>query len=357
MSILKRFRLTTISSKLKMVKYIKKYSDSKLGENMNTKKVIILSFLLVALLTVSSTSVKTSAELSSVSSDVTTLDSPKFSGKSAVGLSYDSTSSVGDSENFKYDLEEGREYNVFVYGPFMGTNTDYDLELYEPGEGDPLIKTTKAAGKLELINFKAAETGDYEVKVRNDKDDSGGEEISYVFLAEVIRPGSSAEVLIEHRETINTYYAFWFDASGYTGEEVSLKLVTPEEVDMYQMRLYPFIDEEEGEENIYDIIESSSEYALLTEDAGQAGEDLEISFTPDDYETTDNVYIISLIGEKGDGDCTFRISVESEEQGNETTTEEPTVQPLCLGTLTVSAFTVITLIAVGIKGRKHREET
>ena len=127
---------------------------------------------------------------------------------------------------------------------------------------------------------------------------------------------------------------------------------------MYQMRVYPFVDEEDApEESFYDVIESSSEKALITEDAGQAGEDLEITFTPGDYETTDDIFIISLIGEKGDGDCIFSISTDSEQQGNDTTTEEPTVQPLCLGTLTVSAFTVIALIAVGIKRRKHREET
>jgi hypothetical protein len=125
------------------------------------------------------------------------------------------------------------------------------------------------------------------------------------------------------------------------------------------MRVYPFIDEEESsEENIFDILESTSDHALLTDDAGQAGEDLEISFTPgDDISSPDDVYIISLIGEKGEGECTFKISTESEDGGTETTTtEEPTVQPLCMGTLTVSAFSVISLIAVGLKRRKYSKE-
>lgn len=322
---------------------------------MNTKKVLLFAFVLIALLTISSPSLKASAEVHSLSNGITTMDSPKFSGRSAVGLPYDATSSVGGSETFKYALEDDRKYTAFVYGPFIGTDTDYDLELYEPDESEASIKTTKAAGKLEQITFDADKDGEYKLKVINDKYDSGGDEDAYIFLAEVAKPGNSYEVLIEHRERLHTYYAFWFDASSYTGNTISLELKTPEDVDMYQMRLYPFV-EESGGENIYDILEATSDHTLLTADASQAGEDLEISFTPSAYSSPEDVYIISLIGEKGDGDCTFSISTESEQQTNETTTEEPTVQPLCLGTLTVSAFTVIALIAVGIKGRKYKKE-
>jgi hypothetical protein len=231
--------------------------------------------------------------------------------------------------------------------------------LYEPGDSDPKVVTTKAAGKLEQIKFEANEDGEYTVKVINDKDDSGGAEDAWVFLAEVAESGNSYKVLIEQRETIHTYYAFWYDASGESGDDVTLKLNAHKDVDMYQMRVYPFIDEEESsEENIFDILESTSDHALLTDDAGQAGEDLEISFTPgDDISSPDDVYIISLIGEKGEGECTFKISTESEDGGTETTTtEEPTVQPLCMGTLTVSAFSVLSLIAVGLKRRKYSKE-
>jgi len=284
------------------------------------------------------------------------MDSPRFSGKCAVGLPYDATSDIGHSKTFDYDLEKGREYVVFVYGPFMGTDTDYDLEVYEPDENEALIVSTRAAGILEKLTFKANKDGEYEIKVRNDKDDSGGDEDANIFLAESIKLGDSADVLIEHRETIHTYYAFWFDASSHTGDTISLELDVADEVDMYQMRLYPFL-EEDGAEDIYDVLAATSDNALLTDDAQETGEDLEISFVPSEHTSPDNIYIISLIGEKGDGDCKFTISGATE-QTNETTTEEPTVRPLCLGTLTVSTFTIITLIAVGINRRKsNREET
>jgi hypothetical protein len=327
---------------------------------MNTKKVLLFTVVLVALLTISSPSIITNAELSPLSEDVNTMDSPTFDGKNAIGLAYDAGSSVGGTDTFKYDLEKDREYVVFVYGPFINTNTDYDIELYEPGDSDPSEVTTKAAGKMEQIKFEANEDGEYKVKVVNDKDDSGGNEDAFVFLAEIAKTGSDHRILIEARETIHTYYAFWFDASEKTGDTVTLKLKTHKDVDMYQMRVYPFIGEEESgsEENIYDVLESTSENAILTDDAGQAGEDLEISFTPgDEAESPSNIYIISLIGEKGDGECTFRISTESEEETETTTTEEPTVQPLCMGTLAVSAFSVISLIAVGLKRRKYSKET
>ena len=322
---------------------------------MNAKKVLLFAFVLIALLTISSPSLKASAEVHSLSNGITTMDSPKFSGRSAVGLPYDATSSIGGSETFKYDLEKNREYVVFVYGPFMDSDTDYDLEIFEPGEDEAAIISTRAAGILEKITFTADEDGDYKVKVINDDDDSGGDEDAYVFLAERIKLENSADVLIEHRDTIHTYYAFWFDASGYTGDTISIELDVADEVDMYQMRLYPFL--EESGEDIYDVLASSSENALLTDDAQEAGENLEISFTPSEYESPENIYIISLIGEKGDGECKFTISGASEQQTNETTTEEPTVRPLCLGTITVSTFTIIALIAVGIKRRKYREIT
>ncbi|MFX1518490.1 MAG: hypothetical protein ACFFCD_00995 [Promethearchaeota archaeon] len=323
---------------------------------MNAKKVLLFTFVLVALLTISSPSLKASAEVNSLSKGLTTLDSPKFGGECAVGLPYEATSDVGKSKTFDYDLEKDREYVVFVYGPFLGTSTDYDLEVYEPGKSEASITSTRAAGILEKITFQADEDGEYKVKVRNDEDDSGGAEDAYIFLAETIKLGNSADVLIEHRETIHTYYAFWFDASGHTADTISLELDVAEDVDMYQMRLYPFV-EEGGDENIYDILAATSENALLTDDASEAGQNLEISFSPTQYSSPENIYIISLIGEKGDGNCKFKISGESEQQANETTTEEPTVRPLCLGTLTVSAFTVISLIAIGIKRRKYREET
>ena len=325
-----------------------------MGENMNTKKVLLITFVLVALLTISSPSLKTSAELNSLSNTITTMDSPKFSGKCAVGVPYEATSDIGDSKTFEYDLDKGREYVVFVYGPFIDTDTDYDLEVFEPDDNEASITSTRAAGILEKITFKADKDDEYKIKVRNDDDDSGGEEEAYVFLAEKIKPDSSVDVLIEHRETIHTYYAFWFDASSYTGNTISLELDVAEEVDMYQMRLYPFL-EEGGGEDIYDVLEATSEHALLTDDAQEAGEDLGISFRPSDYTSPDNIYIISLIGEKGDGDCKFTISGATEQTN--ATTEEPTVQPLCLGTLTVSIFTIITLVAVGIKVRKYREDT
>ncbi|WP_287583313.1 hypothetical protein [Candidatus Borrarchaeum sp.] len=360
-----------------------------MGENMNAKNVVILSFFLVALLTVSSPSLKASAEVNSLPNGITTMDSPKFDGTNVVGLPYDATSDVGENKNFKYDLEKDREYVVFVYGAFIATNTDYDIEVYEPGKSEALIVSTRAAGMLEKITFKAGEDGEYKIRVRNDKDDSGGDEGAKIFLAEVAKLGNSYEVLIEHQETIHTYYAFWFDASGYTGSEITVKLKTSKDVDMYQMRLYPFVSgEESGEgEQFYDILESTSEHALLTADAGQAGEDLEFSFIAqasyegeslgvsstlsdtvnaqqdgNEFESPDGVFIISLIGEKGDGECKFTISAESEDKEetqptNETTTEEPTVRPLCLGTLAVSAFTVISLIAIGIKRRRYGEET
>ena len=327
---------------------------------MTTKKVILFSVILIALLTISSPSIKTNAELSPLSEDVNTMDAPRFDGKNAIGLAYEAGSSVGGTDTFKYDLEKNREYVAFVFGPFINTQTDYDLELYEPGKSDPKIVTTKAAGKLEQIKFEADKDGEYTLKVINDKEDSGGDEDAYIFLAEIAGSNEDYKVLIEERETIHTYYAFWFDASGYTGGSVTLKLKTPDNVDMYQMRVYPSISEEESgsEENPFDVLEPNSENALLTDDASQAGEDLEISFSPgDEVQSPNNIYIISLIGEKGDGECTFRISTESEEETETTTTEEPTVQPLCMGTVMVSTFSMISLIAVGLKRRKYRKET
>jgi hypothetical protein len=153
---------------------------------MNTKKLLLVTFVLVALLTISSPSLNANTEVNSLSNEIETMDSPKFSGKGAVGLPYEVTSNIGSSKTVDYDLEKDKEYVVFVYGAFVGTETDYDLEITVPGDSEPSIISTRAAGILERISFTADKDGEYKVKVRNDDDDSGGNDAASVFLAERI---------------------------------------------------------------------------------------------------------------------------------------------------------------------------
>ncbi len=256
----------------------------------------------------------------------------KWDGVNGLGIPYSMELEIGDEELFAFHLKENHEYVFWLYGQYLQTDTDYDMELHD--SNSLITRATAAAGLNEIIEFKPDHTDDYVVVVENDPRQSEAEYPCKLVVLEEISANKEQKVYIEGAinddgewdPQLNTYYAFLFDAREQTNKTFDVTLSTPKQVDMYQMRLYkrPVKEVRVGSE--YDALDPFSEYALLTDDAPTVGDDLQFSF----YITTQSgtemreksrffsdYFIIELIGERGDGTCELLIKEVIEESAGE----------------------------------------
>jgi hypothetical protein len=251
---------------------------------------------------------------------------------SALGIPYPIELEAGETHEFTFKLQRNRHYTFWLYGQFLETGTDYDLALYDTS--DSLIeRATASAGHTEIIEYEATETGYYKVLVENDPRQSDDECPGKLVVLETIALDEIRSVKIDGainktggwEPRLNTYYGFLLDARPLKNATLEVKLTTPDDVDMYEMRLYKRPVKEEKIDKKYDALAAYSEVALLTDDAPTMGDDLYFNFTiatESFYEMRekgifyDEFFIVELIGERGDGTCEFIIQEAPEPEAD-----------------------------------------
>ncbi len=291
---------------------------------------------------------------------------------SALGIPYPIDLETGEDQEFTFKLQRNRNYTFWLYGEFLQTGTDYDLALYDTS--DNLIeRATASAGHTEIIEYKATDTGYYKIIIENDPRQSDDEIPGKLVVLETITIDELRSVKIEGainktggwEPRLNTYYGFLLDARLLKNTTLEVKLTTPDDVDMYEMRLYKRPVKEEKIDKKYDALAAYSKVALLTDDAPTMGDDLFFNFTiatESFYERQekdifyDEFFIVELIGERGTGNCEFIIQKASEpendpvEQSQEDiTTETASSEPLTfrqkVGGVLVLVVLCITVLA------------
>ena len=297
---------------------------------------------------------------------------------SALGVPYPIELEAGETHEFTFKLQRNRHYTFWLYGQFLETGTDYDLALYDTS--DTLIeRATASAGHTEIIEYEATKTGYYKVIVENDPRQSDDERPGKLVVLETINLDELRSIKMDGainktggwEPRLNTYYGFLLDARSLKNTTLEVKLTTPDNVDMYEMRLYKRPEKEEKTDKKYDALAAYSEVALLTDDAPTMGNDLYFNFTiatESFYEMRekgifyDDYFIVELIGERGDGSCEFIIQVapepeddteEQNEDDNNTqddiTSQIDTNEPLTFRQI-VGGFLVLGLFCVTILG-------
>jgi len=157
---------------------------------------------------------------------------------------------IGESWDFKYYLEEGKKYHIFLVGDWICNETepttDYDIMTTYPSTSQTQWNTESAGLPEQVANdenhqyFVPPSTGTYKFTIVNDERDSKGYQ-------------SAMFMLLEHID-VNTEYSCYLEGRDMNGDEVLMSgwayeletpapkikvfVDVPDNLDMYEVRLY-----------------------------------------------------------------------------------------------------------------------
>ena len=150
---------------------------------------------------------------------------------------------IGQNWTFVFTLNNDSQYHVYFYGDWLGTETDYDIFVYDP-LGYLETYHTESHGLIEHLGttveqplFKPKKDGNYSILIINDPKDS-------------LRAESGTLMVIEHLEVNGwyrdktylevglSYFTSWVYEFNASSQHVEIAVDVPDTLDMYEARIY-----------------------------------------------------------------------------------------------------------------------
>ena len=251
----------------------------------------------------------------------------------------------GDEWTFRYDLEEGKRYHVYLVGDWISNatepETDYDILITYP-DGTSWWNTESAGIPEQITNdenhqfFVPPSTGIYRFKILNDERDSSNTEAAIFMLLEHIDENTWYSCSLEGRDE-STDEEVLFSGWGYEfntiAQRIRVFVSVPDFLDMYEVRLYMMTNQDADMGYQIDgigvptgelILDFSGEYGGYStfaigernveamDSCEASGRDMEFVFdTPNSNNgTSDIFYYIALIAEHGIGAVEFYVQTD-----------------------------------------------
>jgi len=248
---------------------------------------------------------------------------------------------VGANWTFVYTLKSGTSYHIYFYGDWIGSETDYDIYVFNPlGELESIH--TEAAGLPEHLGntveepyFTPRYSGNYSFLIVNDPRESHGAEAATLMVIEHLECNEwnqrRLEGKVNNMPVMETAWAYEFVTSS---KRIEVWIEVPDTLDMYEARLYMMANPSKGvgtllngvplawEPGLYGEIDSSAFYGGYNLDSRgfkrpdatasceYPGQDMLINYTsPYEGET---LYHLVLIGENGTGILNFMVKTDFE---------------------------------------------
>ncbi len=157
---------------------------------------------------------------------------------------------IGESWDFKYYLEEGKKYHVFLVGDWICNETepetDYDIMTTYPSVSHTQWNTESAGLPEQVANddnhqyFVPPSTGTYKFTIVNDERDSKGVEPAMFMLLEHIDVNTEYSCYLEGRdmngdEVLMSGWAYEVETSA---PKMRVFVDVPDSLDMYEVRMY-----------------------------------------------------------------------------------------------------------------------
>ncbi len=158
---------------------------------------------------------------------------------------------IGGGWVYVFDLDNDTRYHIYFHGDWLGTETDYDIAIYDPdGQRIPDQYHTESHGLIEHTGtnytwpfFHPEKDGEYSIYIMNDPKESTGTASGTLMVVENIDinrfygdklylegkdPGTN-----ENRPSTTWVYEF-----NTSSNHIEIPVTVPDYLDMYEVRLY-----------------------------------------------------------------------------------------------------------------------
>jgi len=244
----------------------------------------------------------------------------------------------GELWTYAYYLEGGHKYHIYLVGNWVNLDdhlTDYDVFVYRARKSvlNFISSHTEAAGYPEQISnddkgwyFTPEQSGSYYLCIRNDPNDSQKSEAATLMVIEVIDPDLYYRIEMEEPDddfvVPESSYAFEFITDQ---PRMTVDISVPNSLDMYEARLYPMANCEDGVGDEIDGLITPWSPGLLgklnrdyggfnddpqgyrnydaSDSCERNGEDMKIDYNSSVYDPI--LYYLVLLAENGEGRVTF----------------------------------------------------
>lgn len=260
---------------------------------------------------------------------------------------------LGDSKSFSYALNNRLTYHVYIIGPWIENDgvinrTDYDIHVYNP-YSTTISEAwhTEAAALPEHLGttindpfFQSKYTGNYTFTILNDESESNGAQEATLMVIEHLETNKvyKDKLYIQGKTSLGkpTYFTTWAYEFNTSEQIIEIIAEVPDTLDIYEMRLFLMADPSAGvgsflsgapipptrylygeyNESYGENLESYGGYNLdskgyrgNTFSSGEyKGQDMRITFNSSS--TSEKLYHLVFIGEKGSGFVNFAIKTD-----------------------------------------------
>ena len=240
---------------------------------------------------------------------------------------------IGQNWTITCPLKADHKYQIYCYGAWTNTQTDtktdYDIYVYDP-TGKLVSTHTQAAGITEYINsqtsqgfFIPTQNGIYSFVVKNDARESQGSQQATFTITENLDCNQwyTAPIQGKNSDGVSSIETTWTYAFQTNASTVQVYLTIPNNLDMYEARLFLMNDGSGPTANGYPLAVESGLYGNITSLVGgynfdtngsrgvsyasceHMGNDMFLNYNTTTAGT--KLYYLTLIGEEGQGNVEF----------------------------------------------------
>jgi hypothetical protein len=150
---------------------------------------------------------------------------------------------IGQNWTYIFTLDNDSQYHVYFYGEWLGTETDYDIFVYDP-QGYLETYHTESHGLIEHLGttveqplFKPKKDGNYSILIVNDPKDSLRAESGTLMVIEHLGVNSwyRNKTYLEVGLPYHTSWVYEFNSSS---QHIEIAVDVPDTLDMYEARIY-----------------------------------------------------------------------------------------------------------------------
>ncbi len=245
---------------------------------------------------------------------------------------------IGKNWTIVVPLEANHEYHVYCYGAWVNTSsaakTDYDIYVFDP-QGSLESLHTEAAGFPEHLGtttddplFTPKFSGNYSFVIKNDLRESEGCQQATFMVIENLKTNVWHTVQIDGKgsDGLPGFHTSWAYELLSNASYLELYVKVPNNLDMYEARLYLMNDAKSLSINSYPVPWEQGLYANVTSKVGgynfesegsrgvayasceYAGQPMFVNYSTTNKFT--NLYHLVLIGEEGSGEIQFMLKTQ-----------------------------------------------
>ena len=151
---------------------------------------------------------------------------------------------IGKNWTYIFTLDNNSQYHVYFYGEWLGTETDYDIFVYDP-QGYLETYHTESHGLIEHLGttveqplFKPKKDGNYSILIINDPKDSQRAESGTLMVIEHLEVNSWYRDKTYLEVGAPPYFTSWVYEFNSSSQHIEIAVDVPDTLDMYEVRLY-----------------------------------------------------------------------------------------------------------------------